>query len=208
MTEELIIKELLTSDKKVYKMVCHSLSNSETIYNSDNKVGFSFVIDDEDLKTAKVISVEESLFSSNLQMVDSKMPEILSSLLLINKVNNENRIEKLLDLLIEINPIGIDSSYKKIFYQKKITDLLTDCALGLDDKKVWKGSIEATSGLIILKSKESEQNIFIYNKRSFQDYLIKSSYLQVDIFSKLNQRVDFRFDKYYRLNTTFNFILR
>ena len=66
-------------------------------------------------------------------MVDSKMPEILSYLILLSKAEKENGIEKLLNLLLEKNPIGFDVNYKKIFYTKKVTDFLTECALGLND---------------------------------------------------------------------------
>lgn len=208
MVEELIIEKLLTSDKKKHEQISYFLSNSETIYNKNRKVDFSFVIDDDIIEKAKVISFEESLFKSNLQMVDSKMPEILSNLLLISKTNNENKIEQLLNLLIEINPIEIEANYKQVFYQKKIIDFLTECALGLDDKRVWKGSIEATKGLIILKSKQSAQNIFIYNKKSFQDFLLKLSYLQSDLKYILNDKIDYESRKYYHIKTSFNFILR
>ena len=130
MAKELIIEKLRISDKQETDLIYNSLANSETIFNADKRADFSFMIDCEDVSKAKVVSAEKSLFSSNLQMVDSKMPEILSWLLLLSMANKENKIEKLLNLLIAKNPLDIASSIKEIFYQKKITDFLTDCEIG------------------------------------------------------------------------------
>lgn len=207
MAKELIIEKLRISDKQETDLINNSLANSETIFNADKKADYSFMIDDEDVSKAKVVSVEKSLFSSNLQMVDSKMPEILSWLLLLSMANKENKIENLLILLIAKNPLNIASSVKEIFYQKKITDFLTDCALGLDDENVWKGSIEATGGLIILKSKVSNENIFVYNKKSFQDYLMKFSNLQIQSSSISNQMANYDVKKYYLIRISFGFNL-
>ncbi len=207
MAKELIIEKLRISDKQETDLIYNSLANSETIFNADKRADFSFMIDCEDVSKAKVVSAEKSLFSSNLQMVDSKMPEILSWLLLLSMANKENKIEKLLNLLIAKNPLDIASSIKEIFYQKKITDFLTDCALGLDDENVWKGSIEATGGLIILKSKVSNENIFVYNKKSFQDYLMKFSNLQIQSFSISNQMANYDVKKFYLVRTSFGFDL-
>jgi len=203
MADELIIENLNITDKKILDIIFSALSTSETLFNADRKIEYSFFINDINIQSAEVVYVEQSLFYNNLQMVDSMMPEILIWLLLLSMANKENKIEKLLILLIDKNPLDIASSIKEIFYQKKITDFLTDCALGLDDENVWKGSIEATGGLIILKSKVTNENFFIYNKKSFQDYLLKFSNLQIQSFSISEQMANHAEKKYYLVRASY-----
>ena len=60
MADELIIGNLNITDKKILDIIFSALSTSDTLFNADRKTEFSFFINDSNIQSAEVVSVEQS----------------------------------------------------------------------------------------------------------------------------------------------------
>ncbi len=123
----------------------------------------------------------------NLEMVDSKLPEILAHLLLYRYAyGTKPTFKELLKKLIEQNPLEFDLSGSHPFYEYKLKNFLTDIALGMTPETIWKGVYDATGGIIIVKEDGDIVCYHIYNRNEFQNYLLFNT--------KLNQTSTTRYD--------------
>lgn len=124
----------------------------------------------------KFIKIQSETFYLNLQLIDSDLPIILSELLLINySTTGISLISEALTQLKIKNPLNFDLSQEHPFYEYKIKNFLTDCALGMTPSTVWKGHYDATGGIIIVKKDGDIVCYHIYNRNEFQNYLINST---------------------------------
>lgn len=111
-------------------------------------------------------------------MIDSKLPEILSDVLLYRYAYGVKPLfTELLKNLLEKNPLKFNLRHLHPFYEYKLKNFLTDCALGMTPEKIWKGVYDATGGIIIVKEDGDVVCYHIYNRSEFQDYLLLNSKL-------------------------------
>ena len=138
--------------------------------------------------------IEDKTFKLNLMLIDSRLPEILSGILLLkySKINTA-QVTKLIDLIKKANPIGYDLEEKHPFYEYKLKSFLTDAALGMTAAKAWTGKYDATGGIIIVKKEGDLVCYHIYNRDVFQNYLLNNTKLETP-----DSRCDF--GKIYRKN--------
>lgn len=111
------------------------------------------------------------IFNNNLQLIDSGLPKIISSLLLIYFTSNFSRVQEMVDKLKVENPLNFDLSQNHPFYEYKIKRLLTDIALGMTPSNIWDGSLDATGGYLVVREDGEVICYHIYNRNEFEDYL-------------------------------------
>ncbi|WP_026977985.1 HpaII family restriction endonuclease [Flavobacterium tegetincola] len=133
--------------------------------------------------------VNGELFQSNLELIDSKMPEIMASLILNSYLTDKNKLEDLVEILEQENPCGFNISTNQNFYKYKIKRILIDAALGMKAGKMWDGTFNANGGYIIVKKDGDIVCFHIYNWNDFQDYLL--THTKIDYPDSKPNRCDF-----------------
>lgn len=124
------------------------------------------------------VKPQSDIFKSNLQLIDSKLPEILGSLVLFNFFSKVNKIDELVGYLNKENPCKFNLELNPKFYEYKIKRPLVDAALGMKAGKPWSGNFNADGGYIAVKKDGELLCYHIYNWNEFQDYLI--SHTKID----------------------------
>ncbi len=122
--------------------------------------------------------MECDVFKLNLQVIDSKLPEIISHLLVYYFKGKNSSITELLRILNRENPCQFNLDYNHSFYEYKIKKLLSDIALGMTPSVIWTGQYDATGGYIIVKEDGDVLCYHIYNQNEFEDYLLKNTKLE------------------------------
>lgn len=125
----------------------------------------------------KFAKTERQIFSNNLVLVDSLLPEILSQIILEFYSSEFSLLTDLVKIIEEKNPINFDIENEHKFYQYKIKRFLTDVALGMMPSKVWTGQYDATGGYLIVKENGDVLCYHIYNRNEFEDYLLNNTKL-------------------------------
>lgn len=156
----------------------------------------------------KFIKTERKIFSNNLILIDSKLPELLSEILYEFYSSSKSKISELVDHTSSKNPLDFDVSNQHKFYDYKIKRFLTDVALGLMPSVVWDGQYDATGGYLIVKEDGDVLCYHIYNKNEFENYLFNNTKLE----TASSGRHDFgsiyqeNGDMYIKLNLQIRFI--
>jgi len=115
-------------------------------------------------------------FTLNLGMIDSRLPEILSYVVLYYYSGKAATIKDLVALLEEENPLSFHTDTHKL-YAYKIKRLLVGIALGMTPATAWEGDYWASGGYIIVKSDGELVCYHIYNVNEFEDYLFNNTKL-------------------------------
>ena len=120
---------------------------------------------------------ERKIFSNNLVLIDSLLPEILSKIVFDFYSSEFSHLTDLINKIEEKNPLNFDIENEHRFYEYKIKRFLTDVALGMMPSKVWTGQYDATGGYLIVKENGDVLCYHIYDKNEFEDYLINNTKL-------------------------------
>ncbi len=123
------------------------------------------------------LKLEKQIFSNNLVLIDSLLPQILSQIIFDFY---SGTFSHLIDLVSEIsnkNPLKFDIENEHKFYEYKIKRFLTDVALGMMPSKVWAGQYDATGGYLVVKENGDILCYHIYNKNEFENYLLNNTKL-------------------------------
>lgn len=121
---------------------------------------------------------EKQIFSNNLILIDSRLPEILSQIVYKFYSSSYTTIVDLVREISTKNPLDFDISNEHKFYEYKIKRFLTDIALGMMPSKVWSGEYDATGGYLIVKENGDVLCYHIYNKNEFENYLFNNTKLE------------------------------
>ncbi len=133
--------------------------------------------------------MHSEVFRTNLELIDSRLPEILSHLLLFKSLSGPSKLLELTEYLNKENPCNFNIRLNPNFYTYKIKRFLIDAALGMKAGKLWTGNFSATGGYIAVK-KDGELVCFhIYNWNDFQDYLL--NHTKIDFPDSSSHRADF-----------------
>ena len=149
----------------------NSISNPKKILKRISKIselGGTFEFD-------KIIN---NVFSNNLVLIDSLLPQIISEIILNFYTTSASTLTDLVELSESKNPLGFDNSNKHLFYTYKVKKMLTDIALGMTPAKVWSGKYDATGGYLIVKDDGDILCYHLYNKNEFEDYLLSNTRLE------------------------------
>ena len=131
-------------------------------------------------KGAKInfIEIQSDNLKRNLELIDTKLPEILSYLLLYKYAYGvKSSFDELLKVILVKNPLNFNLSNAHPFYEYKLKNFLADAALGMTPETIWKGVYDATGGIIIVKEDGEVVCYHIYNRNDFQDYLLNNTKL-------------------------------
>lgn len=127
--------------------------------------------------TLKFIRTERQIFSNNLILIDSLLPQILSQIVFDYYSTEFSYLTDLVNSTTEKNPLDFDIENEHKFYEYKIKRFLTDIALGMMPSKVWSGKYDATGGYLVVKENGDVLCYHIYNRNEFEDYLINNTKL-------------------------------
>jgi hypothetical protein len=132
---------------------------------------------------------DSKMFHSSMELIDSRLPEIMGHLVLNSYLKKINKISELVEDLTTENPCGFAVEINPNFYDYKVKRFLTDAALGMKAGKVWSGTFNANGGYIIVKKDGDLVCYHIYNWNDFQEYLINST--KIDYPDSKPSRCDF-----------------
>lgn len=122
--------------------------------------------------TINFAKTDSDIFSGNLKLIDSLMPEILSKMLLIYYKTGLKSCSEVADILEQEDPLSYNRSG---IYRYKIKKLLCAVALGMMPGKDWSGYDEANGGYIIVTKSGTIVAFHLYNRNEFEDYLINNT---------------------------------
>jgi len=123
------------------------------------------------------IKTERQIFSNNLVLIDSLLPNILSKIVFDFYSSDFSHLTDLVNATAEKNPLNFDIENEHKFYEYKIKRFLTDVALGMMPSKVWTGQYDATGGYLVVKQNGDVLCYHIYNRNEFEDYLLNNTKL-------------------------------
>ena len=120
----------------------------------------------------KFYKMNSSVYANNLMFIDSRMPELLSYALLYSYADNVSECSPVITLLGNRNPLHYPSGN---YYEYKFKKLLCSAALGMMPSKPWSGKDEANGGYIIVCESGDVLAYHIYNRDSFESYLLANT---------------------------------
>ena len=123
----------------------------------------------------KYDTVASKVFEGNLQMIDSLMDDIIAELLLLHYKIQKSDLTELVTLLEKNDPLGYN---RDGIYRFKLKKLLAAIALGMMPGKEWDGRDESNGGYIIVREDGEVLTYLIYNRDSFETYLLNNTYLE------------------------------
>ena len=132
-------------------------------------------------ESVEFYDVKNTMFRDNLEMIDSKMPEILAHAMVYRYRDNIKQYRDIVELLCKDNPMEYNNND---IYRYKFKKLLCASALGMLPATRWNGIDEANGGYIIVKSDGEILAYYINNRNAFEDYLLNSTYLESGSTSK------------------------
>ncbi len=179
------------------------LGSPSTLLNAGKTTNFIYKIDDAKLTTKDIeqintidsrskimdriaqiqnnggkfqfVKTERQIFSNNLVLIDSLLPEILSQIVFDFYSSEFSHLTDLVNSTAEKNPLKFDVENEHKFYEYKIKRFLTDVALGMMPSQVWTGKYDATGGYLVVKENGDVLCYHIYNKNEFEDYLLNNT---------------------------------
>ncbi|MHA1148249.1 MAG: HpaII family restriction endonuclease [Promethearchaeota archaeon] len=154
------------------------------------------------------VEIENETFELNLKLIDSRLAEIMSELLLDFFRGVGSKINDLIEEVKVRNPCNFNLEHSHPFYEYKIKSLLSDIALGMIPTAVWDGLIDSTGGIIIVREDGEVLCYHIYNKNEFQDFLLNNTKLESSSSSRHNYGLIYeeKSEYYFKLNLQIRFI--
>lgn len=110
--------------------------------------------------------IPSGIFKENLQMIDFRLPEIISEIFLESYFVKGKRIPEVVQSYLKRNP---KENPRIIEY--KIKELLVAIALGMVPLTKWSGLDEANGGYIVVKDTSEVLCYHIYERNKLKEYL-------------------------------------
>lgn len=165
----------------IYKIVGSNLTETEV--DQINSIASRSKIMDRVIQIQKkggqlnFIKTERQIFSNNLVLIDSLLPEILSQIVFDFYSGELSHMIDLINNTADKNSLNFDMENEHKFYEYKIKRFLTDVALGMMPSQVWTGKYDATGGYLVVKENGDILCYHIYNRNEFEDYLLNNTKL-------------------------------
>ncbi len=158
--------------------------------------------------TFEFVRTERRIFSNNLVLIDSLLPEILSQIVFDFYSSGFSLLTDLVNQTSNKNPLNFDIGFEHKFYEYKIKRFLTDVALGMMPSKVWAGEYDATGGYLVVKRDGEVLCYHIYNRNEFENYLFNNT--KLDTASSTRHDFGSIYEKngqyYFKLNLQIRFL--
>lgn len=126
----------------------------------------------------KFEKTESSIFASNLTLIDSALPHILSEIVYTFYTSPLTNTASLVKDIALKNPLKFNDETNHPYYHYKMKRFITDIALGMMPSKVWTGELDATGGYLVVKDDGDILCYHIYNRNEFEDYLLANTKLE------------------------------
>jgi type II restriction enzyme len=137
------------------------------------------------------VEVESKMFSNNLILIDSDLPEILASMILRFYLGSKPNTVDLITGVEQDNLLDFDTSKNHPFYLYKVQQFLNHVALGMLPYKLWKGGCspyeEATLDKYLINNTKFEEvlkprhefgKIYLKNKKLYINLNLQIGFLQ------------------------------
>ncbi len=166
----------------IYEITCNNLTDEKINIINDINTGAKIINRMKALQdlgaTITYRKMERDIFLSNLQVIDSALPEIVAQMLLSNYLGISSKLKDLVEEVARINPCNFSNKYSHPFYEYKVKNLLVDAALGMKPAKPWYGFYDATGGYIEVNKEGDILCFFMYNRNDLQEYLFNNTKLE------------------------------
>ena len=116
--------------------------------------------------------MNNEVFKDNLVLIDSNMDKIVAETLLYFYRDGISNCYEMVEKLELENPMNYGNVNA---YKYKFKKFLTAVALGMKPATIWDGIDEATGGYIIVTKEGNVLAYHIYNRNSFEEYLLKNT---------------------------------
>lgn len=116
--------------------------------------------------------MNNQIFEDNLVLIDSNMDKIIAETLLYFYKDGISNCDELVEKLEFENPMKYGNVNA---YRYKFKKFLTAVALGMKPGTIWDGIDEATGGYIVVTKEGNVLAYHIYNRNSFEEYLLKNT---------------------------------
>lgn len=125
--------------------------------------------------------IPASIFKENLQMIDYRLPEIISALFLESYFVRGKRIPDVVQAYLKKHP---DENPRIIEY--KVKEFLVAIALGMVPLTEWSGLDEANGGYIVVKDTVEVLCYHIYERNKLKKYLYNNTRFDTPSTSRTN----------------------
>lgn len=119
------------------------------------------------------VGIDSENFQSNLELIDSGMPNYLAQLLLTFYGSKSSNVADVSQIAF---PPSDPKSAQRIF---KVKQFLGAVAMGLRPNSFWDGDITKFKGLIVVKVDGDVVFYYLYNLTDFQEFLFESVKFEV-----------------------------
>lgn len=118
------------------------------------------------------------MFSNNLKMLDSNMPNLLSEALIFLRANNSTNINDIINQLEEKDPLNYNAPTEIKIYKYKVYEFLKGIILGLNSTKIWHGEPNIYDHLPVFK-KNHELIYYSESNRNFIELIADDTYFDI-----------------------------
>lgn len=142
-------------------------SNAVFLFKNDNAIS--------ELKDLRRISLQfdrvaSEIFSLNLQMVDSKLPQLMATVLYYSFKTGISTWMDIISALNHVNPLRINTK-SGVFYKSKISEFLINIALGLNSTTIYQGT-NSDPFFIYIDKFDTIKYHHIYDRNLLIDFLL------------------------------------
>lgn len=150
------------------------------------------------------VGMKNETFKKNLELIDSNMDKIIAETILYFYRDGISNCIDMVEKLEEENPMNYEN---KNAYRYKFKKFLTAVALGMKPATEWDGIDDATGGYIIVTKDGNVLAYHIYNRNSFEEYLLQNTKFETASTSRhdFGEVYSIKGDDYIKLNLQVRF---
>jgi HpaII restriction endonuclease len=130
-------------------------------------------------KSFKFKEVKGQVFRSNLILIESELPEILSHILLLSFFNKEKSLDRIIEIAEPLNPMTLVDFNTVKFYRHKVREFLKHLALGLNANNVYFGEPNLYDYYPLMEN-EGQMLYYSDNIARFLDIMLKNNELTIE----------------------------
>lgn len=150
------------------------------------------------------VGMENETFKKNLELIDSNMDKIIAETILYFYRDGISNCIDMVEKLEDENPMNYEN---KNAYRYKFKKFLTAVALGMKPATEWDGIDDVTGGYIIVTKDGNVLAYHIYNRNSFEEYLLQNTKFETASTSRheFGEIYSIKGDDYIKLNLQVRF---
>ena len=137
-------------------------------------------IQEIDEKGGKIVfrKFASEIFESNLIYIDTKLPEIIGTLVYHHYVNKMTIVSEITERISKDNPLGLKQEDIYKFYEEKIKNFLLQASFGMTSQKVWNGNYARERGILVVTKQGNLVSYHLYTKNNYKGYLFNYTRLE------------------------------